>query len=220
MSLLTDRCSINMKRILLSTSLILVATLTVISCSVATNHSENAEASEDHAEQNTSESNRTSPPSGGSENTRSNLFEFSSETVRGTSLSSDDLKGKVVMINYWGTWCPPCIKEIPHFQEVYEEHKEDGFTIIGIAIPRGSQGGQEDVLSFMDKKNMTYPVMMQDKAPNQKIQNRYSRIRVVPTSFILNRNGEHVETIKGYTEKKTLIDTITTLLKKDGQADQ
>lgn len=181
------------------------------SCGASTN-----EESAKKGSANKDRSNSESTTSDNSNSDSSNLVKFSSETVKGSTLSTEDLKGKVVLVNYWGTWCPPCRAEIPAFQEVYEQHKDDGFVILGIAIPQTGAGktvgDKEDVLTFMEKKTMTYPVIMHGEAPNTELQNRYGNFNVVPTSFLFDRKGNHVQTFKGAIEKETLLEKVKPLL--------
>lgn len=194
--------------------LLLLGVLAPINCSNDVSNSDSTQQETEPSEEKKQREATSDSDTDQAQADGSSMIEFTSETVSGSSLSSKELEGKVVLFNYWGTWCPPCIKEIPHFQKAYEQYKDNGFTIVGIAIPRGSTGGKKDVQSFMEKKGMTYPVLMQENAPNDAIQKRFGQIKAVPTSILLDRNGNHVDTFVGFTEKETLLNAVKPLLNK------
>ena len=168
---------------------------------------ENAEAEE---EQSGEESFTLSKDSSGS----SSLPEFNTSTVDGKELSHDDLLGKVTVINYWGTWCPPCVEEMPHFQKTYEELNGKGFTILGIAIPQGGRGTLDDVKPFLKKHNITYPIVMHESIPMDRFQLSFGRISGLPTTLVLNQSGKLQDTFIGYTSKEKLKKAIDPLMKK------
>lgn len=124
-----------------------------------------------------------------------------------TSMSGDktialaDYKGKVLIVDFWATWCPPCKREIPHFNELYEQYKGQGLEILGVSV---DQGGAEAVRQYMDSSapslKPAYPVVMADR----EIQVAYGPIGSIPTTVIIDRKGNVQQRIVGYREKEEL----------------
>src|SRR5690606_32147440 len=83
--------------------------------------------------------------------------DFRVETLDGTPVALSDLRGQVVLVNFWATWCPPCRFEMPGFQRVYDEYRDQGFTILGLSTDRG---GTRIVREFLEERGITYPVAM------------------------------------------------------------
>ncbi len=187
-------------------------------CSKAPTNNE-AESSASESEKQTENNQPDQVPSTSTKTSSSNsssLPEFSASTVEGKNLSHKDLLGNVTVINYWGTWCPPCVEEIPHFQETYEDLSGKKFTILGIAIPqpRGSRGTLDDVKSFMKKHEMTYPVVMHDSIPMDKFQEEYGRISGLPTTLVLDQSGQLKNSFIGYTSKEKLRNAVDPLIEQ------
>jgi len=81
---------------------------------------------------------------------------FTLKDLNGKEISLSDFHGKVIILDFWATWCPPCVQEIPHFNELYEEYRNKGLAIIGISV---DQGGIPDVEKFIKKTPIAYPVV-------------------------------------------------------------
>ena len=82
--------------------------------------------------------------------------DFTLTDLSGNEISLSSLSGKVVFLNFWATWCPPCKKEIPGFIEIYEKHKDQGMVIVGISLDKT---GTDSVRDFVGKVKITYPVL-------------------------------------------------------------
>ena len=111
---------------------------------------------------------------------------FSLEGLNGQNVRLSDFKGRVVLVNFWASWCPPCRMEIPEFEKVYKAYMNKGFTIIGIATDNVPP-------LFIKQMGMTYPLAMAD---DQVISN-YGNISGIPTSFLISRDGRIIKKVMG-----------------------
>ncbi len=133
---------------------------------------------------------------------------FTLADTDGNWVSMDDLEGKVVLLNFWGTWCPPCRREIPDFIKVYDQYKSKGLEIVGVAL---SSGSPKDIASFMKSMGMNYTVLTDiEKNDTQMVTQQYGqatgeRIDGIPTTFIINRDGYIVKRYLGPQSESTLI---------------
>jgi cytochrome c biogenesis protein CcmG, thiol:disulfide interchange protein DsbE len=107
--------------------------------------------------------------------------ELSLQNVNGDTESLSDYRDKVVLVNNWATWCPPCKAEIPTLEAYYKAHNEEGFVIIGIEAGES----QNEVLQFVQGANITYPVWFDLK--NASLQ--AFRSPNLPNSFVIDRKG-------------------------------
>ena len=101
-------------------------------------------------------------------------------------------KGKVVMVNFFGSWCPPCKIETPDFVETYENYKDKNFVIIGLAVDRN----KADAVKFVNDFGVTYPVY---QATEDLI--RYFEVGPIPTSFVFTKDGTFLDKFIGYMSK-------------------
>lgn len=116
---------------------------------------------------------------------------FTLENQEGETISLDDYRGQVVIVNFWATWCPPCKAEIPGFVDLYEEYKDDGLVIIGVSL---DQTGWNEVHPFIEEYEINYPIVV----GNQEIAEAYGNIRSIPTTFVLDQDGAIAKKYVGY----------------------
>ncbi len=124
---------------------------------------------------------------------------FSVKDLGGKTITLDGLKGKVVVLNFWATWCGPCRAEIPDFVQVYNENKSKGLEIVGVSVDTTSAG---QVPGFVEKNKVTYPVAMMTK----KIVEDYAPIDAIPTTFIIDKTGRVRFSQVGTMQKETLVE--------------
>lgn len=118
------------------------------------------------------------------------------------------MKGKVVFINFWGTWCPPCRREIPDIIEINKELSGKDFIVVGIAMERASDPISQ-VQSFAEKNGINYINFI--NIP--ELSEAYGGIPAVPTTFIVDKNGNIAEKIVGMRDKAGFMQSINRVLK-------
>ena len=125
--------------------------------------------------------------------------DFNLEDLNGTELSLSDFEGKVLFLNFWATWCPPCRTEIPDFIEVYDKYKDMGLAILGISV---DQISAKKVGEFVKKNKMNYPVAMATK----KLFQDYPSPGAIPTTLVIDAMGKIRHKKVGVMSQQELID--------------
>ncbi|MFO7890196.1 MAG: TlpA disulfide reductase family protein [bacterium] len=130
---------------------------------------------------------------------------FTITTIEGETITLSDYKDKVVIIDFWDTWCPPCRRGIPDFIELYKEYKDSGFVMIGLAFGRE---GEEKVKEFANEYEINYPVAI----ANRSLINSFGEIRSIPTAFLIDQEGNIVNKYIGLRPKEIFENDIKELL--------
>ncbi len=106
------------------------------------------------------------------------------ETITGQKLNLSDLKGKIVLINFWATWCPPCREEMPYFEEIYRRYREKGFTIIAVSV----DANENFVKDFVKDYDISFPVSMDKEGLSDMFG-----VSSLPMSFLYDESGKLVK---------------------------
>ncbi|MBI4227631.1 MAG: TlpA family protein disulfide reductase [Candidatus Omnitrophica bacterium] len=129
-------------------------------------------------------------------------FEWTALDGRTITLAS--LNGKVVLVDFWATWCPPCREEIPHFITLYAAHAPD-LEIIGVAL---DDEGESVVAPFARKYKITYPIVLDDGTAAAA----FGGIRAIPTTFLIDRAGRIAKKYLGYQRPEVFAQDVQALL--------
>ena len=132
--------------------------------------------------------------------------EFAMKDIEGNIRHLSDWKGKVVLLNFWATWCPPCLKEIPDFIELQHKYKSADFQVIGIAVD-----DFDAVKAFATSHGMNYPVIPAEAEAIELGQRYGNTIGALPYSVFINKNGDVTHTIVGELSKLTAEKILTSL---------
>ncbi len=128
---------------------------------------------------------------------------FTLSAIDGKTVSLADFRGKVVILDFWATWCPPCRREIPDFVSLQKQYAGQGLQIVGIALDE-----PDKVQMFAQANQMNYTVLLGD----DEVSARYGGISGIPTTFIIDRTGKIVERFEGFRPRETFEETIKKLL--------
>jgi thiol-disulfide isomerase/thioredoxin len=104
------------------------------------------------------------------------------ETPSGAALAMAGFQGKPLLLNFWATWCPPCVAEIPGYIALQKKYGKDGLVIVGISL---DQKGPSVVKPFMAKMGINYPIVMAD----EDTPAAFGGVEAIPTTFIIDRAG-------------------------------
>ena len=128
-------------------------------------------------------------------------------TISGETISTEDLRGSVYLVNFWATDCPGCIEEMPGLIDTFNKYKNNNFTVIAVSM---FYDPPSRVLSYAEKNKLPFPVTLD---LDKNIMNSFDGIKLTPTSVLINKKGQVVNTIIGVLDFKDLHEKIDLMLK-------
>lgn len=131
---------------------------------------------------------------------------FSLESVRdGKIIESDSFSGKVLLLTFFATWCPPCAEEVPVLVKLQKELADAGFSVVGLSV---DQTGPDSVAKFVKSEKINYPVLLAESQTTQDFGGVYG----IPVAFLVNKSGNVVKKYTGYVQHEILEKDIRSLL--------
>jgi len=116
--------------------------------------------------------------------------DFTLKTLDGKEITLSQLKGKVVLLDFWATWCGPCKESVPHLIQLYKDYRESGFELVGMNVDKGDG---EVVRRFITSMDIPYPVVT---APEDVV--RSYRVTGIPATFLIDKEGKIRERMAGF----------------------
>lgn len=121
--------------------------------------------------------------------------------------SAEQWRGKILIINFWATWCPPCLKEIPEFIKLQDEYKDKGVQFVGIAIE-----DKQPVQDYLKRIKINYPVLIGGEGATMLAQQWGNVINTVPFTVIVNQQGQIVHRQLGELTRQKVLEVVEPLL--------
>ena len=109
--------------------------------------------------------------------------DFTLDTLDGKKVTLSELRGEIVLINLWATWCPPCRAEMPALENAYEQYKDSGVVILGLNVT--NQDSEKDIPLFVDEFGLTFPILLDRDGSVSALY----QLRGLPTTYFVNREG-------------------------------
>ena len=147
---------------------------------------------------------RTNAPTSGSVAAPQQGFlapDFSLNTPGGETIRLADLRGQAILVNLWATWCPPCREEMRAIEEVYEEYREQGFTVL--AVNMTYQDDPIRVMPFVEEQQLSFPILLDESG---EMAHAY-QMRSLPSSYFIRRDGTINEVVIGGPMSEALLRT-------------
>ncbi len=138
--------------------------------------------------------------------------DFGLKDSNGKTVRLSDYRGKVVLLNFWATWCGPCKIEIPWFMEFEQKHKDQGFAVLGVAM---DDDGWDVVKPYLERQRVNYRVLM----GTPELADLYGGVESLPTTFLIDREGRIATVHIGLVGKRDYQDDIDQLLNGQKRAD-
>lgn len=143
------------------------------------------------------------------ENKRKVAPDFSLKDATGQNVKLSDLKGDVVLLNFWATWCGPCQIEIPWFVDFQQTYKDRKFAVVGVSL---DDDGWKSVKPYVEQRKINYRVVV----GTEQVSQLYGGIDSLPTTFLIDRSGRIAAMHTGLISKSTYKDEILKLLDSKG----
>lgn len=134
----------------------------------------------------------------------STAYDFTLQDLSGNKVKLSDYKGRVVLLEFWATWCPPCRASVPSLEKLHETYKDKGLAVLAVSL---DEGGWDTVKSFVQKNGITYVVLK----GNDEVIDKY-QVRTIPLILILDKEGRISKRYLGYGNEEDLEKDIKAVL--------
>jgi peroxiredoxin len=115
---------------------------------------------------------------------------FSLRNLKGNLEGLDDHSGKVIFVNFWATWCVPCVKEMPSFENLYRRYRSQGLTLLAVSLDKGDSTKVQD---FADKHKLSFPILLDTEGVAEKLYPSFS----IPFTYVIDKQGRVVARVDG-----------------------
>ena len=115
---------------------------------------------------------------------------FSLRNLKGNMEGVDDYLGKVIVVNFWATWCVPCVKEMPSFESLYRRYRSQGLTLLAVSLDKGDS---TKVQEFADKYKLSFPILLDTEGVAEKLYPSFS----IPFTYVIDKQGRVVARVDG-----------------------
>lgn len=132
---------------------------------------------------------------------------FELETLDGSKISLAEQRGRVLLVNFWATWCGPCVVEMPDLVELHETYHDEGLTVLGISI---EEGETDLVRDFVEEYEITYPI-----AVDADVADSFGGIYGLPTTFVIDKTGQVIHRVVGLFPIHEMLPRIQLLLMEE-----
>ena len=143
-------------------------------------------------------------------------FDFNLESVDGQMVALQDYRGKIVIVDFWGTWCGPCREALPHLGDIYQKYHERGLEVLGINYEQGERKTWAPVVrQFVEKNSIAYTCLLGDEAT----RNRVPEFEGFPTMLFIDATGNvryRTVGVRPYSELEAVVETL--IKQRDSQA--
>jgi len=117
--------------------------------------------------------------------------DFKLTDTTGKEITLSDYKGKVILVNFWATWCGPCIREMPDLEKLHQSYREKGVVVLGLTVA----SKEKDIPAVITKTGVSYPVLLSA----DQVASHFGSFNSIPQTFILDKSGQIVAQISGST---------------------
>ncbi len=115
---------------------------------------------------------------------------FTLRNLQGNLERLSDHKDKVIILNFWATWCAPCLEEMPAFEKLYRRYRSEGFTVLAVSLDKGDTS---KVKGFVDKNNLTFPVLIDSDGVAEKLYPSFT----IPFTYVIGKEGRVAARVDG-----------------------
>ncbi len=131
--------------------------------------------------------------------------DFELKDLAGKQVRLSDYRGKVVLLNFWATWCPPCKEEIPWFVDLQQRYGAQGLQVIGVAM---DDSGEKAIASFAHELGVNYPVLL----GKESVGSAYGGVQLLPQTFYVGRDGKILSQVQGLVNRKEIEERVKNAL--------